>query len=75
MSDWKNVVTFIILEVQSILLVSDNLLHVYDALVIELSQNFNFSNGCDWEALFFIVQSNFLQSHHLTWRMEVKSTC
>lgn len=29
--------TFIILEIQSILFVRDNLFHVYDALVVELS--------------------------------------
>lgn len=58
--------TFIILEIQSVFLVRDDLLHVYDALVVELSQNLNLSDGCDWEALFLIVQSDLFQSHHFS---------
>lgn len=64
--------TFIILEIESVFLVRDNLLHVYDALVVELSQNLNLSDGCDWEALLFIVQPNFLQSHHFSYYKENK---
>lgn len=62
--------TFIILEIKSIFLVCDNFFHVYDALVVELSQNLNLSDGCDWEALLFIVQSNLLQGHHFSYHTE-----
>jgi len=62
--------TFVILEIQSILLVRDDLLHVYDALVVELPQNLNLSDGGDREALLFVVQTNFLQSHHFSYETE-----
>lgn len=52
--------TFIVFEVESILLICDDLLHVDDALVVQLSQYFNLSDGSNREALFFIVQSDFL---------------
>lgn len=66
----KTQCTFIILEVQGIFLVGDDLFHVNDALVVELSQNFYFSYGCDWEALLFIIKTNLLQSHHFSFSTE-----
>ena len=58
--------TFVLLEVKCILLVSDNLLHVDHTSVFELPQDLDLSDGCDGEALLFIVQTYFLQSDQFT---------
>lgn len=61
--------TFVLFKVESILLVSDNLLHVDNTAVFELPQDLDLSNGCDWETLLFIVQTHFLQSHQFTFQV------
>lgn len=61
--------TFIVLKVQRVLFVCDNLLHVDDALVVELSQDLDLPDGGDGEALLLVVQSDLLQRHHLAWKM------
>lgn len=47
--------TFIILEVQSILFISHDLLHIDDALVVELPKDFDLPDSRDGKALFLVV--------------------
>ena len=66
--------TFVVLEVQSVLFVRDDLLHVDNALVVELSEDLDLPDGGDREALLLVVQANLLQSHHLSWRTRGRPT-
>lgn len=58
--------TFVLLEVQCVLFVCDDLLHVDHAAVVELAEDLDLSDGRDGEALLLIVQTHLLQSHQLT---------
>lgn len=69
----SNSSTFVLFKVQRILFIRDNLFHVDDAAVLELSQDLDLSNGCDGETFLFIVQTHFLQSHQLSWWVEMNS--
>lgn len=63
-SSWQiRSLTFVLFKVKSILLVSNNLLHVDDAAVFELPQDLDLSDGRDGESLLLVVQAHFLQSH------------
>lgn len=46
--------------------VRDDLLHVDDAAVDELPQDFDLPDGRDGESFLLIVQAHLLQSHQLT---------
>ena len=61
----KIVVTFVLLEVERILLVSDDLLHVDHTAMVQLPQDLDLSDGRDGKALLFIVQAHFLQGNQL----------
>lgn len=47
--------TFVILEIQSILLIRDDLLHIDDALVVELPKDLDLPDSGDGKALFLVV--------------------
>lgn len=55
--------TSIFPEVHSILFVCHNFLEVDDTRMIELSENLDFSHSSDWETLFLILKTDFLQCH------------
>ena len=57
--------TFVLLEVECILLVSDNLLHVDHTAMVQLPQDLDLSDGRDGEALLLIIQAHFLQGNQL----------
>lgn len=50
-------------EIQSVLFVSDDFPEIDYIFVIQLSQNFDFSDGGYGEALFLILQADFFQRH------------
>ena len=61
----KTGVTFVLLEVERILLVSDDLFHVDHTAMVQLPQDLDLSDGRDGEALLLIVQAHFLQGNQL----------
>lgn len=67
--------TFVLLEIQCILFVCDNLLHVDHAAVDELPQDFDLADGRDGESFLLIVQAHLLQSHQLTCRPQRVTAC
>lgn len=62
--------TFVLLEIQCILLVCDDLLHVDHAAVDELPQDFDLADGRDGESFLLVVQAHLLQSHQLPCRSQ-----
>ena len=59
--------TSVLSELNSILLVGDNLVQSHDVWVIQLSQYLDLSYRSDWKTLFLVLQAHFLQCHKVTW--------
>ena len=57
------VITSVFFEVQGILLIRDYLGELDNIWMIELTENFDFTNGSDGESFLFILQANFFQGN------------
>ena len=58
--------TFVLFKVQRILLVCDNLMEPDYTVMVQLPEDLDLSDCCDWKALFLIVRPHLLQCHQLT---------
>lgn len=55
----------VLAEVDRLLLVGDDLAELHDVLVVQLTENFDFSNGRDWKPFLLVFEADFLQRHDL----------
>lgn len=63
--------TFVLAEIKSILLVCHYFIKLYDVMMVQLSQDLDFSNGSDGESFFFVFKSNLLQRNEATYKIQV----
>lgn len=55
----------VLAEVDRLLLVGDDLAELHDVLVVQLTENFDFSNGRDGKPFLLVFEADFLQRHDL----------